>query len=337
MSWDGVPWAIGGGQAEHSANIARNVAFAAFGGREGIVGAADLEVRELAVAGSSVRVFPGTVAVKNRATGVRDEMYVGRLPTQDVVPVAPTSTAARSDLVAVVVKDPYLAGSPWNVPALPNLGPYIETVIISDVPSTTTDLASLGLGYSGVALARIDLPTNTGTITQNMIVDLRDLSQQQMMRSLNITAPAAQQTLTQTSYVNWPSEANVLIDVPAWATHAKVFATLTGVAAGQAGTNGGAGWAANGDLRVRIGSGGNIAYGQATRYNLEVASGVARSTVIAGAPLLAIPAALQGQKQVQLRIEGRKIGGSTNIFTDDKSMVAIDTEFVNRAVSNIVV
>lgn len=332
MSWDGVPWAIGGGQAEHSANIARNVAYAAFGGREGIVSPADLEVRELAVPGTSVRVFPGTVAVKNRAAGVRDEMYVGRLPATDTRPIAPTGATARTDLIAAVVKDPYLPGSPWAAPATPATGPYIETVVISGVPSTTTTLAQLGLGYSGVALARITIPPSTGTITQAMITDLRVLSQTRTQRNLMLVEPTTTESLTSASFQNWPNQAYVPIDVPDWATHAKVLVHIGGV---QVGGSGGP-WNVAGDLRVQIGkNSGPNAYGPTTRYNYSLTAGVDRIALMTGAPMLAIPATLRGASDVRFVLEGRKVSGNTALLSDTLTMVSIDVEFVNARESNL--
>lgn len=328
--WDPVPWMVGGG-AEHSTNVARNVAYAAFGGNEGVVGGQDLEVRELAVPGTSVRVFPGTLAIKNRATGTRDEMYVGRKISAENVPIAGTnSTASRSDLIIARVENPHMPGEPWNVPPDSRVGPYIFTRVIAGVPAATKSVAELGLGYSAVALARIDLPPSTATVLQAHIKDLRNLSQPRNRREFNMIAPTVEKQLTSTAYVNWPSEGNMTVDIPTWATTAKVRAFLAGVGYGAAGTNGGAGWNVTGYLRIQLGA---SIYSQGTFYNVSNDGGRSRSTLMAGAPNLPIPATMRGTTQT-LRIEGTKNNGSTNLLTDDKSMLSLEIEFVNAPESN---
>lgn len=337
MTWDGVPWAIGGGQAEHSANIGRNLAHAAFNGREGVVSPTDLEVRELPVPGSFIRVYPGTCAIKSRGVGAQDEMYVGRLITEDVLPVVSTNAGAgRSDLVVAIVKDPYLPGSSWDVPATPKVGPYVATMLITNVPATTTNVSDLGLGYSAVALARIDIPPSTGTITQAMITDLRELSRHESARSLNLVVPTAAATLNSSTYTNWPPQSNTILDVPSWATHVKVLANLGGVGFGAAGTNGGAGWNVAGDLRIQIGSNAtDTNYSPATHYNISNDGGADRATMLCGAVNLSIPKTLRGKPNIGIRVEGRKSSGNTSLVVDTKSIVAIDVEFTTKRESNI--
>ena len=93
-NWDKAPWAIGGEGIEHSANVARLLAYAAAGGIEGIIGTLDLEVRPLAVPGGSVRVAPGACFILNRnPTGAYD-MDAGRLPVEHLR-VAPYVNAGR--------------------------------------------------------------------------------------------------------------------------------------------------------------------------------------------------------------------------------------------------
>lgn len=329
MTWDSVPWMVGGG-AHHSVNVARNVSYAAFGGREGIVNPPDLEVRELAVPGTSVRVLPGTCGILNRAAGARDEMYVGRLPVEDTVAIAATTAGSgRSDLIVARVEDPHLAGEPWAAPADPETGPYIYTRVISNVPASTTTAHELGLGHSMVALARIDLPPSTGTVTQDMIVDLRLMGQTRVHREFNLVAPSETETLTTSSFTNWPDEANFTLDVPEWATDVKVRAFLAGIKYGGDGDNNGSGWNVNGELRIQIGQqSGDANYSQATQYNMSVDSGRDRGVLMCGAPKMDIPLDLRGTRTT-IRIEGKKISGSTALEADNKSMVSIDVEFVN--------
>ena len=58
MSFDSVPWFVGGG-ALHSPEVARLLAHAATSGAAGVVTPADLAVSALPVPGASVRVAVG--------------------------------------------------------------------------------------------------------------------------------------------------------------------------------------------------------------------------------------------------------------------------------------
>ena len=333
-NWDPVPWAVGG-TARHSTNVARNVAFGAFAGLEGIVSPQACEVRERDVPGASVQVFPGTVAILNRAADVFDEMYVGRLPSVDTVDVAATDgSGGRSDLIIARVENPHITTEPWAAPSDPKVGPYIFTRVISDVPATTRTAAELGLGYSAIALARIDLPASTTAVTQDMITDLRTLSQRQQSRLFNVVAPTGTQDLTSGSFVNWPSEANLYADVPSWATHARVKGTLSGILFGDSGNNGGSGWMVYGDLRVKLSSGDTARYSQVTAYKVASEGGRQRTTLMCGAPTIPIPPAVRGT-QTTIRIEGDKLGGSTTLTANEGSMVSLDVEFINDAESNV--
>lgn len=336
MTWDGVPWAVGGG-AKHSVNIARNVAHAAFGGREGVVSPTDLEVRELDVPGTGVQVFPGTVAIANRAAGARDEMYVARLPVTDTVNITATdSTGPRSDLIVARVENSNIGSEGWSAPADPAVGPYIFTRVIENVPSTTTSVTELGLGYSAFPLALVTLPASTGTVTQAMVTDLRKLSQPRQSRVLNLADTfATPQDLTSSSFTNWPNEANAWIDVPEWATHVKVVSILAGIGIGAAGNNGGSGWNAVGQLRIQIGvQAEDPNYSQPVGYNISHDSGTDRATIMCGANNLAIPSDLRGKK-AYIRVEGNKTAGNDRLFADSKSVVSLDVEFVDKPESNV--
>lgn len=228
--WDSVPWFIGGG-AQHSPEVARLLGYAATSGAEGIVTPGDLKVQALDVPGGSVRVAPGAGLILNRATGGDSQSYVARLPSEDVVEIAATgSGAGRSDLIVAQIEDPFMAGEPWQDPADPTVGPYVFTRVIANVPAGTTSLQEVS-GYGGrsaIALARIDLPASTGTVTGAMITDLRKVARP---RSLQVTLqansagePAAGKVdaVDTVAFAKWPDVATWNIDVPAWATHAQV-------------------------------------------------------------------------------------------------------------------
>lgn len=217
MTWDSVPWFIGGG-AQHSPEVARLLAYAATNGAEGVVSPGDLKVAPLDVPGASVRVLAGACLVPNRAAGGIAQTYVGRNPSQDVVAIGATgSGAGRSDLVVARVEDPFMAGEPWDDPADPITGPYIFTRVISNVPAGTTRLQDVPghAGESGIALARIDVPANTGAITTGMIKDLRKLAQARSSTAYDVQNPPAQDFVGrgEIEWHNWPSNA-LSVEIP---------------------------------------------------------------------------------------------------------------------------
>lgn len=339
MTFDPVPWIVGGG-AEHSANVARNVAYASFGGKEGVINPTALEVKPLSTPGTSVRIMPGTVAIKNKATGVIDEMYVGRLMSQETVAIAATGAGAgRSDLIVVRIEDPNEPGPVYPIPSNRAVGPYIFARVISNVPSTTTSASQLGLSRSEYALARIDIPASTGTITAAMIKDLRDLATpaKHVQRELVVLSPGSKQLLPANgTYKDWPAESLALLDVPEWATHVRAVAHVAGVAFGADGNNSGAGWTASGTLRFQFNFDGTFVYGQDTAWNIDVDGGIDRDTLMTATQAKAIPLASRGGT-IRVRLEGKRTNSGTTaaeFYIDSKSMVALDFEFYVKAESS---
>lgn len=334
--WDSVPWFIEGG-AEHSPQVARLLSYAAFGGREGIIGPRDLEVRALSVPGTSIRVFPGACSILNRATGATYEAYVGRQPSLGTVAIAPTdASGGRSDLIVALVKNPWLPGEPWPDPSDVKNGPYIDTAVISGVGGNVHDLQAVRPGWSAITLARIDIPVSTGTITQAMITDLRYMSQVRSSREMLIASPTNSTSLTSTSFVDFPNTAScrLTIDVPEWATHAKIRAIVGGIKFGGSGSGpGGNGWNCVGDLRIQFGGGSQISYGQFTSYNLSNEGGVDRTTMMAGAPTLGVPKGDRGLSTT-IRLEGRRTSGNTPLVFDSAGMMSLEVEWVQQPEAN---
>lgn len=226
MTWDPVPWFIGGG-AEHSPEVVRLMAYAATRGAEGIVGVADCKVSALGAPGGGFTVDPGAVVIANRSGGGTQQSYVARMATgETVMGIAPSGAQARSDLVVVRIKDPQY--SPWQAPADRRIGPYLETFIISGVSASTTSAAALNLGYSAVALARIDLPANTSSVTNAMIKDLRKVANPRNQRDVEVLMPTGSQSSGGTNA--WVAAANfpAVLDVPDYATTALAVVTVSG-------------------------------------------------------------------------------------------------------------
>lgn len=174
-------WFIGGG-AEHTPESARRLVYASTNGAEGVGGVNDLKVLPLAVPGQGVSVAVGSALIRSRYVGGETQTYMGTVYQQETVSVTPTgSGSGRSDLIVMRIEDPFAAGSPYNPPLEADipLAPYVYIRVISGVPANTTKLQSVAghANDTGIALARIDYPASTGTVTAGMIVDLRKVAQ----------------------------------------------------------------------------------------------------------------------------------------------------------------
>jgi hypothetical protein len=235
MTFEGVPWAIGGG-AEVPVEAGRLVAYAATGGADGVAVAGDLKVLPLAVAGPSVRVMKGACMMPSRAAGVDLQSYAVRNLSEEVVGITATgSGSGRSDMVIVRVEDSSVAGEPWATPTNPVNGPYAFARVLQGVPSSAIVsnraardyLASQG--FTAIPLAGVTLPASTGTITSGMITDLRNLARPQMWGEPKYPAVPYPVTLsTVGTDTTWPG-GGPTIDVPKWATHASVTVLIAGI------------------------------------------------------------------------------------------------------------
>lgn len=330
MASDPVPWMVAG-NVQHSVNVARLLAYASFGGSEGIVGPRDLEVRELAVPGPQVRVYPGACAILNRFPGAKYEAYAGRFPTETLVDIAPTgSGGGRSDLIVARVEDPFENGSPF---ANDGSGVFLRPAVISNVGTSIKNFKALGYAYPAIPLARVDIPPSTGTITQAMIADLRRMTAAVRREEWSrVFSGLGASSLTSTNWADWPPGASMQVDVPDWATHVEMSATLSGVAYGFNPASGQRD--ALGALQMKFGA---VAGGySAVTYDLSwnQAYGDRTTLMVGGAPGQ-IPVSVRGTTQ-NVVVQGFKNPGvNSYLQVDAGSAVSMDVVFYQSPESNI--
>lgn len=224
MAIERTPWMIGGG-AEHSADVARVLANAATSGATGVTYPSSFKVTAQDVPNGSVRVGTGVGPIASTYPGAAGQTYIVRNLGSTDVTIAPTGSAAgRSDLIIISVTDPQYIG---NAPEDPNDFEYTRLEVISGVNSNTRDLSGLNLGRPAIALARIDMPASTGTITQGMIKDLRKIANPKTERRLYSMQPTETKVLgiSDAAFSNFPNE-TFRVDVPEWATHAVIRAEI---------------------------------------------------------------------------------------------------------------
>lgn len=268
MTFNFAPWAVDG--ARTGAALARILARAATGGRSGIVSPLDLRVLPLAVNGNGVRISSGNGVVLNHYLSDPDQSYVVSNPaTHTMLPadMPPPVPQTSYYLVCVVVGDPEFdqTGHPF-MPGTP-LAPedaadfeYVRPVIIP-CAANTTSFEQLGYNFPAVALARLEIPPNTTTITAPMITDLRELVQPRSERKLITVQPSAGLNLTAGSYAQW-TDAVPYVFVPEWATHAEVLVHIAGALHMDP--------EVQGSIRVRLGG----LYGVTTTYVFDDSTGI---------------------------------------------------------------
>ena len=305
MALDPVPWLIGN-EAEHSPEVARTLAFVASGGNEGVASPGDMKVRALTVPGNKVIIGPGACSFLNRSAGAGgSQSYTGRgySDTETDTFTATGAGGGRSDLVVVRSTDSQY--DPW--PVRPpgderRFGPYFEPFVIEGVPGTTRRFDQLGLGYSALALARVDLPASTSNITDGYIVDLRKLIHPRETSKYLHSVGFTEHDLTSASYVTWPNW-QPTIDIPIWATKCTINVNIMMVA--QIGST------TAGELRVRLGS---LTGPTTVVYSFDATGGSERVVVsvadtFSGSSFLA----LRGTTQA-IKVEGLRYAAHTGFL-----------------------
>lgn len=331
MTFENAAWAIDG--AIMSSALARREAYSSTGG-EGVVLANDLKVTQLSTPGVGVQIAAGVARILNRYQATINEVYVASNPTSYIIPAGemPASNpSAKAYILAVVIGDPEFSqvGHPWMLASDPPAGEettfeYVRPTLI-EVSAGATSIP--GAAYPYLALARINIPANTTTITNAMITDLRKLANPRQYQRMFASPGSAYGTVRYmaagSSYGNWSGDSGggyfPNIDVPVWAKRAVVSGRVNGATIVDADPS------TAGNLRFQLGAvlGPDVSWNTANvsgpyRLNLETA-GEFDVTSVAGT-------------NVTLLIEGRQtnpVGPTTpeRIRLDSGSQVVFDVRF----------
>jgi hypothetical protein len=202
--------------ATHSAEQFRALVKDLSSGAEGITEGDDLKVTQLSTPGGGVQVAEGSGVILGRVSAFQGT-YAARNQGSETVSIAATGGSPRSDMVILRVEDPEYEGS---------LDPAVDDInyfqVISNVSSSATTIPD---GRTGIPLARIDIPASTSTITNAMIVDLRQIAQPRRERTQYIHSPSGSSTgisNTNGSYSYFSTEGGWNVPVPAWASKAII-------------------------------------------------------------------------------------------------------------------
>lgn len=241
MAIDSTPWLIGVEGVEHSAEVARALAYAATGGNNGIISAGDFKVVPYSTPGGGVRIMPGVAALVNTYSSDSKQSYIGRSGTTSYLSIDPTtSSGGRSDLVVATIRDPQQASyGDWNESLLNNYD-YFRFAVVKGVSPITKYYTPT---YPCVPLARIDIPASTATITSDMIVDIRAMTQTRTDNQTRVIFPGADTNMAVSQYAHYPQGVTVTWEVPIWATKAVIKTFYSGIeATGGSTTNSRAGF-----------------------------------------------------------------------------------------------
>lgn len=307
MAIEGVPWMVAGGL--HSAEVGRSLAFAATGGRTGVILPGDLKVTALPTPGAGVRIAAGSASIVSNFPASSGQSYIARGVGSTDLAVAKAGTSTTTRYVIIRITDPAYAGQP--VPTNPVVGPYAIPEVVSNI---------VGLAFPFIALAQITMPANATTVTDAMITNLRSLTAPKTSREV-ISNAGGVATLTSTSGVAFPPY-TPSIPVPEWATWVHIIIHLAGLKQN--------GSLAEANLQVFM---EDAPMGGALALDFDnVVDGVRHTTMVTGSGL--VPTALLG-KTARIGIRGFRTNAGSRpgtFSTDNSTHVAFDVQFSQRTV-----
>ena len=232
---DTAVWAANGG-FEMSAERARELAWIATGGQTGVIGPGSLRVRATATPGPNVRIFPGAFAAQATPgsgmgyTSAPWQSYMRAVYQTLTVPIRATnSSGARTDVIGIIIDDPQYEGTSGSV----NWGThkFFRPHVVENAPNSTRPEHFANLGRPFVPLARIRIPSNTATITNSMIEDLRFLAVRREWAAPPLVTSVSTGLVRQNNETGWVDlDAIGEIDVPQWATSVKIDGEIVGAA-----------------------------------------------------------------------------------------------------------
>lgn len=292
-------------------------------GAEGVGGAFDLKVMPLATPGPGVRVLPGSALMKSQYGQDGSESYLGSRKSQVTLGTTPTGSSpstGRSDMVAMIVKDPWAANSPHPAPSNPLTYEGFPLEVISGVPAGVRRLRDVP-GYqtaTGYALARLVFPPSTGTVGPGgaSIVDLRAVANPEP-DEWRYAIPSVVQNFSAETWARWITPAEWEIDIPEWATHALIDLDVTNPIHMEANNYGQIGCYINGV---------QAAFGD---YAHEWSGVTARVPAFASGEY-ALPSNFRG-KTATFDLRARRLSNAGVLSADTRTKVRLKVKFLAKA------
>lgn len=323
-------WAVTGAQS--SARIARLQLQSGTASGNGVVNSDHLQVLPLSVPGTSVRITSGGATILGREQTFQGSYFAFNVGDAELA-ISPTgSGGGRSDLVVLQVEDPNIDGTPWGHDVTTDPVYYFR--VIEGVSSSADTAPS---DRTAVALARIDIPSSTATITAGMITDVRVVANPRTERVVLMqeAAPLPGGTWDEagdyvTDFERWPQN-QWPVRIPDYATEAQVKAEWNLVffdpLGGDAGT-----YDARGLVRVGFIGAETNAFTEESPYNLNPTSGTnGYRTSVATGRKVAIPPELRGTT-VSVRMYAKGDAGQRGrLIANEGSTFILDITFNEKA------
>lgn len=347
MTLTSAPWALDG--ARTPASVARLAARSAVK-ESGIINPGDLKVLPLATPGNGVRFVSGGAVLENRYEVDVNQAYVVEATSEEILDAGDNFTGitgqgtTQSHLICITVGDPNYstAGHAWltdaNKPANPTAAldyQYVRPWVIKNVPAGTARVEDLPSPptYPAYALARIDVPSGSGSITSGMIVDLRNVVNARSKLAQTHVATSDADVLSVASaftYETWPDSSDFSVYVPKWATKVYVQGFIYGITLGSDGLVDAAF-----HVDMRTSANALIASTQNTVFHEDASTtaphGNNKMVLLAGS--IAIPS---GNRGSTLRFSSAGTYSSTaynnKLATTTRTSVSITLRFVEEAV-----
>lgn len=253
MTLTSAPWAIDGARTPSS--VARLASRAAVK-QSGIINPGDMKVLQLSTPGDGVRISSGGAVLENRYEMDVNQAYVVEATSEEILGADDNFSSilgqgtTKSHLICVTVGDPQYStsGHPWFTEAMkldlvanPENAldfQYVRAWVIKDVPAGTVRVEDLTSPptFPCYALARIDVPNGSGSITSGMIVDLREVvnaRNKTVQNNVGVSTPDTLSVATGYVYETWPDNSEFTAYVPKWATKVYVQAYINGFTQGS--------------------------------------------------------------------------------------------------------
>jgi len=222
-------WAVTGAQS--SARIARLMHQSGTASGNGVVDTGHLRVLPLEVPGGGVRITSGGATIRGEEQAFQGSYFAFNVGDSELSITPTGSGGGRSDLIVLRVEDPNIDGTPWGHDVTTDPVYYFR--VIEGVSSTATEPPA---GMTAIALARIDLPASTGTVTSPRIIDVRRSAVPKSQRVLRVQRGGTMTggewdeagNITAPDFERWPQH-DWTVTIPEWATQVQVLADWTNV------------------------------------------------------------------------------------------------------------
>lgn len=334
-----VPWVVNG--SKHSARLFRRTLQQQVGPGSGVDRLGDLKVQALNVPGAGFRVAPGGGVAQSRDTDSAARESYGPILTRELtvsgVP-GTGSSGGRRDLVILEITDPEMESKSYPAPTATegwqDGDNFVRVSVIADVDSLVPvaerpvkRLEQIKSGawanVTGVTLAAVSWPKSTGTITNAMIEDLRQVQSPRTMRRMVTVFPPNSvgngRAMPVGVYGSWPliDSERPVVEVPEWATKVRISCTMAGVRFSAPATG-----ATVGGLRTGFGA---TPPGENTIMVEDIGSTAGRH-LYAVIGTHDVPAAVRGTRQV-INVQAARTAGTGQWLADYQTSILIDYEF----------